>query len=126
MSLTCPKCAGAMEPVTHGDITVERCTVCKGIWFDLMEQRRLRTAPGAAAIDTGSPVAGSRTDEHRRITCPKCRTGMTHLRDVDNRTIEYEYCAVCNGAFFDAGEFVRYRDAGFLGTLRGMFRPRGA
>ena len=122
MNIACPKCASAMEPVTHGDVTVERCTACKGIWFDLMEQRHLRDAPGAGAIDVGSPVAGSRTDAQRSIACPKCKARMTHLRDVDNRTVEYEYCAVCNGAFFDAGEFARYRDAGFLGTLRGMFR----
>jgi Zn-finger nucleic acid-binding protein len=125
MPVTCPKCAAAMEPVTHGDVTVERCTSCKGLWFDLMEHRHLRGARGADAIDTGSPVAGSRTDEQRNINCPKCGARMTHLRDVDNRTIEYEYCPACNGSFFDAGEFVRYRDDGFLGTLRAMFRPRG-
>ena len=122
MNITCPKCSSPMEPVTFQDITVDRCTGCRGLWFDLMEQRHLRGAPGAEAIDTGSPVAGSKTDAQRKITCPKCRAPMSHLRDVDNRTIEYEYCAVCHGAFFDAGEFARYRDAGFLGTLRGMFR----
>ena len=122
MNITCPKCASPMETVTYQDITVDRCTGCRGLWFDLMEQRHLRGVAGAEAIDTGSPVAGSRTDAQRKITCPKCRTPMTHQRDVDNRTIEYEYCAVCNGAFFDAGEFARYRDEGFLGTLRGMFR----
>lgn len=123
MNMTCPKCSAPMEPVTHGDVTVDRCTSCRGLWFDLMEQRNLRAAPAAEAIDTGSPVAGSRSDEQRRITCPRCTARMTHLRDVDNRTIEYEYCPVCHGAFFDAGEFARYRDDGFLGTLRAMFRP---
>ena len=124
MSLSCPKCASAMEPVTHGDVTVDRCTACKGLWFDLMEHRHLRGAQGAAGIDVGSPVSGAKTDAQRQIACPKCAARMTHLRDVDNRTIAYEYCTVCNGVFFDAGEFARYRDAGFLGTLRGMFGRR--
>jgi Zn-finger nucleic acid-binding protein len=122
MSLECPKCLSAMQPVTHGDVTVDRCPACGGLWFDIMEHRHLREAAGSEKIDRGSPEQGARTNEQRRVVCPKCGTQMTHQRDVDDRSIEYEYCSVCNGAFFDAGEFARYRDEGFLATLRGLFR----
>ena len=50
----CPKCRASMLPVTYQDITVDRCTSCQGIWFDLMEHRRLRDVEGSETIDVGS------------------------------------------------------------------------
>jgi Zn-finger nucleic acid-binding protein len=125
---TCPKCRAAMEPVTYQDITVDRCTACHGLWFDILEQRRLRERAGSEVIDDGAPAAAPSAPSAApatRLACPRCTAPMTRLRDVDNRSIEYEYCAVCNGAFFDAGEFRQYKDASFLGTLRGLFRKGG-
>jgi len=38
--MECPKCKSAMEEVTYGrNMTVDRCTSCKGIWFDVGEVR---------------------------------------------------------------------------------------
>jgi Zn-finger nucleic acid-binding protein len=121
----CPKCRAPMLPVTVQDITVDRCTACKGIWFDLMEHRRLRDVKGSEAIDTGSPPSDPNAKPATKLKCPRCTAPMTRLRDVDNRSIEYEYCAVCNGAFFDAGEFRQYKEPSFLESIRGLFKPRG-
>jgi Zn-finger nucleic acid-binding protein len=121
----CPKCRASMLPVTVHDITVDRCTSCKGIWFDLMEHRRLREVEGSEKIDTGSPRGNPNAKPATKLKCPRCTAPMTRMRDVDNRAIEYEYCAVCNGAFFDAGEFRQYKDPSFLNSLRNMFKPRG-
>jgi uncharacterized protein len=72
----------------------------------------------------GSSDQGRSLNPRTRINCPRCKVLMTHLRDVDQRDVEYEYCVVCNGAFFDAGEFSQYRDASWLGTLERMFGKR--
>jgi Zn-finger nucleic acid-binding protein len=105
--LACPKCRAPMSPVTFGDITVDRCTSCQGLWFDILEQRRLREIAGSETIDTGrrAPAADIVPGSPTKLACPRCTAPMTRLHDVDNRAVEYEYCAVCNGAFFDAGEF---------------------
>ena len=100
---------------------MDRCTGCHGLWFDLMEQRHLRAATGAERIDTGAPDAGAAQNPRAKVNCPRCTAPMTHLRDVDRRDVEYEYCAVCNGTFFDAGEFSRYADVSFIGSLKRMF-----
>ena len=121
MPVTCPKCSAAMEEVSFQDITIDRCTSCGGLWFDLMEHRHLRQLPGSEAIDTGKPASGWKTNEKRKIDCPKCRAPMSPMRDVDRHDIEYEYCSGCNGLFFDAGEFARYKHKGFFEALRGMF-----
>ena len=41
-SLKCPKCHHGMEEVVHGDVTIDRCSHCKGIWFDLDEAYQLK------------------------------------------------------------------------------------
>lgn len=116
-----------MAPVTFEEITVDRCTACGGLWFDVMEQRRLKDRPGSEAIDTAT--AASAKTAHppgTKMTCPCCNVPMTRLKDVDRRNIEYEYCSICNGAFFDGGEFRQYKDTSFLGSLRHMFGGRSS
>src|SRR4051794_2482918 len=104
-----------MKRVTVNDITVARCTSCHGIWFDLMEHRHLREAAGAASIDVGPTVKGEDLQSKVKMSCPRCKATMSRLRDVDQRDIIYEYCSICNGAFFDAGEFRHYAEHSFVG-----------
>jgi uncharacterized protein len=123
VNLLCPKCRAPMESVRFHDITVDRCTACKGLWFDLMEHRHLRQIKGAAdAIDIGPARAGEHVDQPVKMNCPRCTAPMTRLRDVDDRQIVYEYCTICNGAFFDAGEFRHYAQHSFIETVREWFK----
>ncbi len=126
-TITCPKCQGAMAPVTFEEITVDRCTSCGGLWFDVMEQRRLRDRPGSQVIDTApAQSTGAPNPPAAQMICPCCNVPLTRLKDVDNRSIEYEYCTICNGAFFDGGEFREYKDTSFLGSLRHVFGDRSS
>jgi len=111
-----------MDEVTFDQFTVDRCTGCGGLWFDLMEQRHLRGMRGSERIDTGVASRGHEMNERTHADCPHCHVPMTHLRDTDRRDIEYEYCAACNGAFFDAGEFRRYHQRELLTSLRDWLR----
>ena len=36
-NLQCPKCNHGMEEVTHGEVVIDRCTNCQGLWFDESE-----------------------------------------------------------------------------------------
>jgi Zn-finger nucleic acid-binding protein len=111
-----------MEEVTFGQFTVDRCTGCGGLWFDLMEQRHLRALPGSEQIDTDDSNRAVELNPRTSIDCPRCHGRMTRLRDTDRRDIEYEYCPVCNGAFFDAGEFRRYQQRELIASLRDWLR----
>ena len=51
--MQCPKCAHDMERVTFNGVEVDRCKLCKGIWFDATEHETLRQMEGAEAIDVG-------------------------------------------------------------------------
>ena len=56
--MQCPKCLSDMEVVTFKTIEVERCTSCKGLWFDMLKQEDLKKLSGSEVIDTGDPEIG--------------------------------------------------------------------
>lgn len=120
--LACPNCTKPMTSITHGKTTFDQCSACGGIWFDLMEHRHVRDEdPHATEIDVKPAAHASEVEQFKapRRTCPRCRIAMTRLKDVDRRDVIYDYCAVCNGTFFDAGDFRRYASKRFLGGLLG-------
>lgn len=48
--MDCPKCLGALRPVTCQGTEIDRCEKCQGIWFDFGEHQELRRAAGSEAI----------------------------------------------------------------------------
>jgi Zn-finger nucleic acid-binding protein len=98
-----------MEPVEFEGIEVDRCTLCKGLWFDLLEHERLRELPGSEVIDCGDPDVGALFNRDDRISCPRCSGSMIRMVDSLQPHIWYESCGVCHGVFLDAGEFTDYK-----------------
>ena len=117
----CPKCQGNLEAVVYSGIQVERCTDCKGLWFDSMEAQELKEIKGSESIDIGDPQTGSKFDETGNINCPKCKTKMTKMVDLKQSHIWYEKCPVCYGIWFDAGEFKDYKEEGVQDIFKGIF-----
>lgn len=119
--MNCPKCHAAMETVTFDDVTVDRCTGCKGLWFDANEQLHLKSKKGSEAVDSGDVSVGKKMDKITNIQCPRCHGPMIRMVDVDQRHIDYEACTTCYGIFLDAGEFRDLKDYTMSEYLRGMF-----
>ncbi len=119
--MKCPKCNAAMELVTFEGVTVDRCTACKGIWFDANEQKLLKEKKGSEVIDTGDIATGKKMDKIHNIQCPRCHTPMIRMVDVDQHHIDYEACTVCYGIFLDAGEFKDLKDYTMSEYLRELF-----
>lgn len=99
--MVCPKCGAAMEAVKLGEVEVDRCTSCKGIWFDEGEDEQVKAE--ARKVDIGKP--NSKGKEKVKIDCPRCKAPMISMVVLNQPHIKYESCGVCHGAFFDAGEF---------------------
>ncbi len=102
--MKCPKCESTMEQVTYEGTQVDRCTGCKGLWFDRSEREALARPEAAAAIDIGDPATGERMNAVDRYLCPRCSGGMVRMVDPKQSHIWYEQCVSCGGSFFDAGE----------------------
>jgi Zn-finger nucleic acid-binding protein len=123
--MMCPKCQSPMEPVAFEGVTVDRCTGCKGLWFDAQEQKTLQNAKGSQAIDVGDVRTGRTMDTIRDIKCPRCQVPMITREDVDQHHITFEMCTACKGVFLDAGEFTDLKSYTLADYLRGLFRHKG-
>ncbi len=119
--MQCPKCKSPMEQVVFGGVEVDRCTGCRGLFFDVMEAERLRAIDGSETIDMGVPAVGRQMNERDRIRCPRDTSPMVRIVDPAQPHIHLETCAVCNGTFFDAGEFKDWKEETFGDLLRRVF-----
>lgn len=102
----CPKCRVVMDKVEVDDIEVDRCQICKGLWFDAGEIESLKNRKAATKVDTGNPWEGKQLDFINKYQCPRCGARMSRSTDSKQTHIHYETCSDCNGSFFDAGEFL--------------------
>ena len=69
-NIKCPKCQHGMEEVTLGEVTIDRCTHCHGLWFDADEAHRLKELPESHLIDHGDPTEGWKWDSRPDIVPP--------------------------------------------------------
>lgn len=110
-----------MELVTFEGIDVDRCTGCKGLWFDSRENERLRDRRGSEVIDAGDAAVGRRFNKVDRVGCPRCSTPMVRMVDAEQSHIWYESCSVCGGVFLDAGEFRDFKNHSVFDKFRSLF-----
>ncbi len=122
--MNCPKCSAAMEKVQYESIEVDRCTDCRGIWFDMLEQEHLKALEGSEEIDIGDPEVGKQTNIVDQINCPVCDTRMIRMVDGRQPHIWFESCTVCYGVFFDAGEFRDYKQETILDFFKDLFSQK--
>ena len=123
--MKCPKCSAAMETVEFEKIQVDRCSVCRGLYFDAREAQKLRALPGSEVIDVGDPDVGRVQNGNDRIRCPRDTTPMVRIVDAGQPHIHLETCPVCQGMFFDAGEFADWKSESLVDVVKGWFaRPR--
>jgi Zn-finger nucleic acid-binding protein len=122
--MECPKCHAAMQEVTYGrDMTIDRCTGCKGIWFDSGEAERLKDKWMSEFVDTGDPAVGRQFNRIDDIQCPRCGDTLLKVQDARQPHIWYESCPR-HGAFFDAGEFTDYKYETFMDRIRDLWAGR--
>lgn len=124
--MLCPKCRVKMDKLTVEDVEVDRCQICKGLWFDAGEAQALRNKKAAGKIDTGNAWEGKQLDFIRNYACPNCGGRMVKSVDQRQKHIHYESCSECEGSFFDAGEFLDLSSRSMSDFLKGlMSRKRG-
>lgn len=116
--MDCPKCDSKMEKVTFKEIEVDRCTGCKGLWFDMLEHEDLKHIEDSENIDTGDAATGRQYNKIDKINCPVCNSSMIRMVDQDQSHIWFESCSTCYGVFFDAGEFRDYKEVSIMDFIR--------
>ena len=102
--MDCPKCSAEMEILDFKGTEIDRCTRCRGLWFDRLEAESIQDLEGAESIDIGKDADNDLKDQ-LFVECPKC-SSILDQRIEDG--IKLDICLSCHGTFFDAGEFRQY------------------
>ena len=66
-----------MEIVTYAEIVVDRCTKCRGLFFDALEPEKLKRAKGSEVIDDGDAAVGEKYDRSISSTAHGTRHGWS-------------------------------------------------
>lgn len=110
-----------MEQVKINGIEIDRCTRCKGIWFDQQEQSQIKSVHGSYKADTGHQAVGEHYNTLRDIVCPRCDVPMDEEELKRGRIpIQIESCPKCHGSYFDAGEFRDFAEPTILEFARDL------
>ena len=118
--MNCPKCLAAMDRVLLNGIEIDRCSGCKGLWFDNGELNALRAIEDSEMLDLGLPALGQEFDRQHGADCPRCEDIALIGKRVHG-ALTVEQCPHCQGSFLDAGEFTAYKYRGMFAPLRTLY-----
>ena len=109
----CPACGQKMRVVRLGNVGVDVCPACMGMWFDLHELSR------AAGLEFRDGIGGAAlAGAHRsKLRCPVCAVPLYEREMGRGSGILVDQCPNCAGVFTDKGEF---------GRIQGFFEKAGA
>ena len=119
--MNCPKCSSMMEKVRTKEATVDRCTTCKGLWFDLLEHKDVKGKEAAQALDVGDAKTGKAFNKQVDVKCPLDGQRMTRMTALGQPHIHFEQCPTCHGVFFDAGEFRDFQTTSIGDMVKSLF-----
>ncbi|MGB5983890.1 MAG: zf-TFIIB domain-containing protein [Desulfobacterales bacterium] len=106
--MNCPQCKQPMQNKQIGEIIIDECRTCRGIWFDPgeIEEVKDEVAPQLRWMDI--ELWRDNTDfkvEFDSLYCPRCLdVAMTALVDRKSDTT-LRFCNVCNGFWLRAADF---------------------
>ena len=119
----CPACSKALVPEEMGDVTVDRCSHCGGIWFDRGEVVRVldlhtQGVSGAklSELERRFPSYRVTRERHRAMACVRCRARMHRLPAAPRVPVMVEVCGP-HGIWFDGGDFERFHEFVAAGGL---------
>src|SRR5687768_5446116 len=104
----CPRCGTALAQVKRGELMLDTCDTCHGVWLDRGEiERLLRAASGAPGLGSLQALLaqppGNGSAPHPN--CPRCGAGMHGVSfSAENAKVQADRCASCGGLWLDAGE----------------------
>ncbi len=107
-----PACYNTLAEMQVGEVSVDVCKACGGIWFDAFELQR---------VDQEKEAAGERllqiprdpevvVDPSRKRECPRCDGVKLHRHFFSaKRRVQVDQCPGCAGYWLDADELAAIR-----------------
>jgi Zn-finger nucleic acid-binding protein len=114
----CPRCRETeLTPVSAGATTLDRCSQCRGLWFDARGDELEQVMKlGWERVPEALKKPGPATDPNRDtpadlfklvpLLCPRCASDMTSYwyGGEAARTFVVDACPLGHGIWLDAGE----------------------
>jgi Zn-finger nucleic acid-binding protein len=113
MTMQCPVCDKSLHETTIGEVRVEECSECLGLWMDVEELRRAKDS-----VDGDLNWMDFELWKHperfqvsaRPVVCPRCDVDMAAI-DYDDTRVVVDYCPHCQGVWLEADEFRKIIEA---------------
>ncbi len=107
----CPRCAAPSLGTTFiGELTLDQCDECEGVWFDPGELRHLLDEGGGAVQGTEleksleTEVVREEEPGGEHLACPRCRNGLRRYHYGYSSEVLVDGCDAGCGVWLDDGE----------------------
>ena len=111
--MDCPRCGSSLEKRKVGQVELDECRECKGMWLEQGELEKLKD-------EEDSDLNWMDFDlwkhpelfsfETKPSDCPDCKSKMVAI-DYHKSGITIDYCPNCKGTWLDRGQFGALIDA---------------
>ena len=120
--MQCVKCNGQLQKVTLGEVEVDKCSSCSGIWFDIGELDKILESGRIEALK--NEVDNNQGQDARKRKCPRCggEGNMIQVASLKNADVHIDTCSVCYGQWLDGGELEEITNQGFISRIRSLFK----
>ncbi|SEK77418.1 Transcription factor zinc-finger [Stigmatella aurantiaca] len=111
--MNCPGCQStaaeqAFDKLHGGQVLLDVCHACHGVWFDAQESPQLSAAGVLQLFREMHGKRSARTQLLHAMKCPRCREVLSRTHDMvrDNR-FQYFRCPSAHGRFITFFQFLR-------------------
>ena len=104
MNLTCVKCTSVLDKARVGDVEVDLCPSCGGLWLDHGEIERIGRGKQEDMEHLRKALTGSSAPDPASETTNSCPACPGQLKEVVLGPVHVDYCTKCHGVFLDKGE----------------------
>lgn len=117
----CPDCGGKFEQVRVGDVTIDRCAACGGLWMDERELQKVLAADHRALTAKRSETTAAANPSGKKGKCPACGGTFIQLTNL-RANVKTDSCPVCYGLFLDRGELDAFDHPNLAGQVGQLLR----
>ena len=104
MHRTCVKCTSVLDKSMVGDIEVDLCPSCGGLWLDRGELEKIGESTQENLDSLRQSLGGSPKPEPPSETSTHCPACEGTLKELKIGMIAIDFCDKCEGLFLDKGE----------------------